>query len=239
MIVMQRFMWLVYHRATILPDSKGRLKYHTIIWDWNGTLLRDALLCRSVMNSLLAERQLKTMSRQRYERLFDFPVTSYYASLGFDFSRESFEALGNAFMRGYEDQRHRCNLQPGARRMLHHFHAHGIQQVILSAYRQDSLESLLDAKNVSRYFSLIVGADDHYARGKAEQAQRLIGQCSAHPSRIIMIGDTRHDADVARAMGVDCALVYGGHQSMERLLETGNRVFGSLDEVNQWLTEET
>lgn len=236
---MIRFMWLVYHGAWNLPDAKGRLKYHTIIWDWNGTLLRDALLCRRVMNELLTERRLKTMSRQRYEQLFDFPVTNYYAKLGFDFTRESFEALGNAFMRGYETQRHRCTLQPGARQLLCQLHECGTDQSILSAYRQDSLESLLARKNVSHLFSRIVGADDHYARGKSDQARRLIAQISRHTRDILMIGDTCHDAEVARAMGVDCALVYGGHQSMTRLRETGHQVFNSLKSLHVWLTEVT
>jgi len=215
------------------------LKYHTIIWDWNGTLLRDALLCRRVMNELLTERKLSPMTRRRYEQLFDFPVTDYYAKLGFDFAQESFEAVSNSFMRGYETRRHRCTLQPGARQLIYHLHACGAEQVILSAYRQDSLENFLAHKKLSHFFSRIVGADDHYARGKSDRARQLIAQISTHASNILMIGDTRHDAEVARAMGVHCALVYGGHQSMERLRDTGFHVFDSLPSLSAWLLEET
>jgi phosphoglycolate phosphatase len=222
-----------------LPEAKGSLKYHTIIWDWNGTLLRDAQLCRSVMNGLLKNRALKTLSRERYEALFDFPVTTYYEKLGFDFTRESFEELGNDFMRGYESHRHRCLLQPGARSLLYTLRTRGIQQAILSAYRQDSLESLLSAKKLTGYFSVIVGADDHYASGKTEQARRLIARFSAPRRGMLMIGDTRHDAEVARTMGVECVLVYGGHQSVTRLSDTGCRVFNHMNALSEWLMENT
>ena len=36
-----------------------------------------------------------------------------------------------------------------------------------------------------------------------------------------MIGDTVHDADVAREGGMDCILVSCGHQSDERLVAAG------------------
>jgi phosphoglycolate phosphatase len=35
---------------------------------------------------------------------------------------------------------------------------------------------------------------------------------------VILVGDTRHDYEVAQALGIGCVLVEGGHQSRERLV---------------------
>ena len=43
-----------------------------------------------------------------------------------------------------------------------------------------------------------------------------------------MVGDTTHDADVARSMGVSCVLIADGHQSFRRLSEAGVPVYESL-----------
>ena len=41
------------------------------------------------------------------------------------------------------------------------------------------------------------------------------------PARAVMIGDTLHDAEVARAMGVGCVLQCAGHQPAARLRAAG------------------
>ena len=62
-----------------------------IIWDWNGTLLDDAWLCRDVMNGMLRLRDMDFLSAERYREIFDFPIVRYYERIGFDLERESFE----------------------------------------------------------------------------------------------------------------------------------------------------
>lgn len=46
-----------------------------------------------------------------------------------------------------------------------------------------------------------------------------------------MIGDTLHDAEVARALQVRCVLIARGHQSKETLLKAGVPVDSSLAEA--------
>ena len=44
--------------------------YRHLIWDWNGTLLDDAWLCREIMNGQLRRRGLPELSTERYEEKF-------------------------------------------------------------------------------------------------------------------------------------------------------------------------
>jgi phosphoglycolate phosphatase len=48
-----------------------------------------------------------------------------------------------------------------------------------------------------------------------------------------MIGDTVHDYEVANKIGADCILIADGHQSKDKLLETGGRVYDSLKSFYQ------
>ena len=52
-----------------------------------------------------------------------------------------------------------------------------------------------------------------------------------------MIGDTNHDFEVARELGIRCILVADGHQSEERLKETGAEVVSSLSELKEKFAE--
>ena len=90
-------------------------KYRHLIWDWNGTLLDDAWLCREIMNGQLRRRSLPVLSQKKYEEIFDFPVEKYYRALGFDWGRESFQEAGTEFIVEYEQRKKECSLQPGCR----------------------------------------------------------------------------------------------------------------------------
>ena len=53
-------------------------KYKYIIWDWNGTLLNDVWLCIEIMNEMLENRNLPSITYDKYREIFDFPVQRYY-----------------------------------------------------------------------------------------------------------------------------------------------------------------
>jgi len=46
-----------------------------------------------------------------------------------------------------------------------------------------------------------------------------------------LIGDTIHDFEVATELGVKCILIADGHQSLERLMQTGGIVIGDLNQL--------
>ena len=54
-----------------------------VIWDWNGTLINDGELCVSIVNELLLELSIPSVSLQFYRENFQFPVRSYYEKIGF------------------------------------------------------------------------------------------------------------------------------------------------------------
>jgi phosphoglycolate phosphatase len=51
------------------------------------------------------------------------------------------------------------------------------------------------------------------------------------PLGVTLIGDTLHDAEVARELGCKCVLVAAGHQSEKRLRISGFPVVASLKET--------
>ena len=200
-----------------------------IIWDWNGTLLDDAWLCVEVMNGMLGRRGLPGLTAARYQDIFDFPVEEYYRRLGFDFSREPFSEVGTEFIEGYEKRRHECRLQANAQEALQTFQEAGLRQVILSAQKQTTLNEAVNQFGIAHFFPCLRGIDDHYAAGKKEQGLGLIRELAVDPGLVLLIGDTTHDGDVARAMGAGCCLVASGHHAFDKLTTCGVPVYNSLD----------
>ena len=192
-------------------------KYQHLIWDWNGTLLDDAWLCREIMNLQLRRRGLAELSAEKYEEIFDFPVEKYYRAVGFDWSRETFQEAGTEFILEYEKRKKECSLQSGGQDLLREISEGGWSQAVLSAYSHHSLDEFLGHFGVRKHFRSIAGSRDHYAAGKVEHGLKMLEDLHVSPRETLLIGDTTHDAEVAKAMGVDCVLVPCGHNSPARL----------------------
>ena len=208
-----------------------------IIWDWNGTLLNDTWLCVDIVNGLLKVRNLPEVSLDRYLDIFDFPVKEYYSKLGFDFTAESYSQLAAVFIAEYERRRLECTLHAGVTKTLRRLKECGYRQMVLSAYAQDALVSILSHFGLSGYFDAVYGLDNFYAAGKESLGRTLIARENIAPSSALMIGDTTHDYAVARSIGVPCALVATGHQSRRRLEQCGVVVHDTLEEIGAGLQE--
>lgn len=206
-----------------------------VIWDWNGTLLDDAWLCVEVMNGLLSEHRLPLIDEARYQALFRFPVVDYYRKLGFDFERAPFEQVGTAFIHGYQARQHECELQDGAHEVFDVLKARGVSMSVLSASQQSRLEAQAKHLGVTERFVKLVGLDHHYADGKLELGRQWLAELGHAPDEVLLIGDTDHDLHVAQTLGMQCLVVPSGHQSAERLEQTGARLVASLSEIARLL----
>lgn len=205
-----------------------------ILWDWNGTLLDDVQLCVDALNRLLARYGYpQRYDRDQYRAIFGFPVQEYYARAGFDFSRHSFDELAVSFMEDYIPASAHCPLMEGARDALDAFANAGLRQVILSASPVPTLEQQAAQRDVTRYFDRLLGLGDIYAKSKVDLGLRYLQETGFAPARAVMIGDSTHDFEVARALGVGCVLQSGGHQPPEVLRETGAPVVPGLREAVQ------
>ena len=205
-----------------------------VVWDWNGTLFDDAWLCVEIMDGMLRQRGLPGLSAEQYAEWFDFPVRRYYERLGFDLEREPFDRIGAEFIRLYETRRYECALRAGARELLEGLRRRGVNQVLISAYHRDSLLSLLDHFEIRDLFSTVLGASDVYAYGKIPLALEWFQNHGRRPSEIWVIGDTLHDAEMARHLGALCWLVFAGHQSRRRLETAGAPVVEGLEQLPLW-----
>lgn len=210
-------------------------RYRHIIWDWNGTLLDDLDYCLGVMNAILRPRGLPELDRARYHAVFDFPVRDYYARLGFDPAKDSFESLSVEFISGYDANRLSCALHADARRMLAAVQAAGLTQSILSAYRHETLLEIVDHHGLTPHFAHLAGLDNIYAHSKAALGRVQVGKLGLPPHQVLLIGDTLHDLEVAREIGVDCLLVAAGHHPAEKLRKHHDRVLNSLAELPEAL----
>ena len=207
-----------------------------VLWDWNGTLLDDLLYGMNVRNRIFPDFDLPTVdSVESYHAQFTFPIRTYYERAGV--TDENFVQVAHAWMDEYVRGFASVPLHADAREVLERFAQAGMQQVVLSATKRDMLTGQIAQFGIETYFADILGLGDIYAGSKEEIGRHYLMNCGIAPEETVMIGDTLHDADVAKAIGAKCVLVARGHQSRETLLTAGVPVVDTLQAAADWIME--
>ncbi len=204
-----------------------------IIWDWNGTLLDDVDAAVAALNRMLVSRGVEPTDRDYYRENFGFPVRPFYAQLGVDLAREDWDRICIDFHRFVKDEVSQ-HLRGDAIDALALVKDAGVKQSILSALRQDILRRDVKYTGISGFFDEVFGVDNLDGATKLDRGRDLMKHLSCkHPDfmsrhEIYFIGDTLHDAEVARELGGTPILVDNGHQTHERLSASGAVTVPSL-----------
>ena len=186
----------------------------TLIWDWNGTLLDDVDVNVRVINEMLLKRDLPQLDLNTYKELFCFPVKQFHRQIGIDFEKE-------------------IKLHMDVPFILDTVNSLGINQYILSAAGKNDLLRMLDHFRLTGKFKGIYGSGDICATGKVGIGQKLLKDNFLNPDKALIIGDTLHDAEVAKALGINCVLYAGGHNSHNLLIEKAEVITDLKDIIQE------
>jgi len=212
-----------------------KLNYSHVIWDWNGTLIDDTQLCVDLVNLQLDYFSLPKVDINYYRNNFRFPVRSYYSLLGLPCDEIHYQKISTVFIENYRKKFRQCLLHDGVENCLKNLHDFGVQNSILSAGMKSDLYSFVSHFLPLEIFNHISGVDNVLAQGKIEIAARHLEILQIDVSKVLMVGDTLHDLEVAIEMGVDCLLFSGGHNSCTILSESTVPVIDEISDVLEYV----
>jgi phosphoglycolate phosphatase len=210
------------------------LKYTHLIWDFNGTIFDDVEAGIISVNKMLFERGLDVIpSVEHYRGIFDFPIEDYYRGLGFDFDAEPYEVLAPIWVELYNQNAENSRLCGGVVETIQGARDMGVRQLVLSACEIGMLNRYLNKLGARQYLDEVIGLDNIHARSKIAEA--LEWRQRNPEARALMIGDTTHDFETAKALGADCVLFAGGHQSREKLSVCDCPIIDKIPEILNYL----
>ena len=206
-----------------------------VLWDWNGTLLDDTESCVGALNEMLLKRGGKAVTLEYFRENFAFPARTFYQKIGMDVPDGEWDALAREYHETYARQK-TTRLNAETLTVLEEVRKRGWKQSILSALHQKLLEKDLERYGIRGYFERIVGSDNYDGSSKLRRAKELVAGLGAD-DLIVLIGDSLHDQEVAKELGVKCILAATGGHSYERLAKSGFAVRSlaeAMAEVKRW-----
>lgn len=206
------------------------MKYQYIIWDWNGTIMDDVEIALDAVNDMLSQWHRPAISLQEYRKAMDTPIIHFYEHF-FNMKVTSFEWIAARFHEYYAANQERLSLHEGVLQQLEKFHQAGCRQFVLSSSATDIIGRYATSYGIHDYFETILGADNLLSESKIQRAVTYCKEQQIDLTYAVLVGDTVHDYEVARELGVDCVLLACGHQDRESLTACGCPVY---DCVSDW-----
>ncbi|MBI1622664.1 HAD family hydrolase [Aquamicrobium zhengzhouense] len=126
---------------------------------------------------------------------------------------------------------------PGIKQTLHDLHSAGLRMAVATNDSTRSAERTLSALGIAQLFEAAYGYDAvAYPKPAPDTVQAFCDLTGLKPSQLAMVGDNRHDLEMAKAGGVGLAIgVLSGTGSRETLEPLADVILGSIAELPAYL----
>jgi phosphoglycolate phosphatase len=188
-----------------------------IIWDWNGTILDDVDVSIEAIAKVLEEKGIPVISKERYRKIFGFPISHYYKRLGLSDCEIEHKTVSMKFHENYDLAFDKCKLHDGFLDIYHETKSRGLKHSILSAAQQEWLLGKLEYFGIKEFFDHIYGLKDYTALSKVDRGRELLKVSGFSANESILIGDTDHDVEVGKEIGIDVVIYADGHQHPDKI----------------------
>ncbi len=212
------------------------MRYRLLVFDWDGTIIDSATTIAGCIRLAAADLGLEvpTMEQARHVIGLGLHDALRAAVPGLAAERTAeFVARYREHFRAREDE---MGLFGGMRELLESLSARRVLGIATGKSRR-GLDRALDATGLRPYFQASRCADETNPKPDPAMLYELMEELHVPADNALMIGDTSHDLEMARAAGVAAlAVTYGAHPE-QGLRACGPRgCVASVAELGEWLT---
>lgn len=210
--------------------------FDLLVFDWDGTLMDSAAAIAASLQSACRDLELPVPSEEQARYVIGLGLNDAMSHIlpGLDPVRypDALERYRIHFLK--HDAA--TTLFKGAAETVTALRDAGFLLAVATGKSRRGLERALGATGLKPYFHATRCADEGHSKPHPGMLQGLMEELGAASGRTLMIGDTTHDMEMARAAGVQrLGVTYGAH-AREALL--GYDPVACVDDVEglrQWL----
>ena len=178
--------------------------YDLVIFDLDGTLLDTGEGVVAAVRHTIDVMGFVPLSDERLAAFVGPPIQDSFAE-AYGLSGPVLQTIANIFRKQYaEVDLFKAKAYPGIFELFDRLRQSGVQTAVATYKREDYALSLLSRFGFDRYTSLMHGGDNENKLKKRDIIELCIRESGVTDrKRVVMVGDTAHDARGAAEIGVD------------------------------------
>jgi phosphoglycolate phosphatase len=199
------------------------VRYPLIVFDWDGTILDSSSAIAQSIQRAAGELGLEVPDFERASHVIGLGLAEALRTAVPELPPARYPEFVECYRRHFRASEASMRLFAGMRELIVALAGRHTLAIATGKSRR-GLERALDATALRPHFRATRCADETTPKPHPAMLLELMEQLGVPPQKTLMIGDTSHDLEMARAAGVDAlAVTYGAHA------EPGLRACSPLD----------
>ena len=213
------------------------MKYRLLVFDWDGTIIDSASAIAECIRGAAADLGLRVPTPEQASHVIGLGLQDALRGAVPDLPAERVGEFVARYRDHFRASEGSMGLFGGMRELIESLSASRTLGIATGKSRR-GLERALDATALRPYFRASRCADETHPKPHPAMLQELMDELRMGREEALMIGDTSHDLEMARAAGVDAvAVTYGAHAEQGLRACAPKACVASVADLGRWLTQ--
>ena len=211
-------------------------KFDLIAFDWDGTLFDSTAAITRSIQLAVADVGGTVPSDAQASYVIGMALLPALAHAAPDVPQDKYNDLANRYRYHYLKQQELITLFAGVLPMLEALRERGHWLAVATGKSRRGLNEALQHADLRGMFDSSRTADETAGKPHPLMLQELMAELDVPPERLLMIGDTTHDLEMARNAGcASVAVAYGAHDPRDLQACQPLHVAADVADLHQWL----
>jgi phosphoglycolate phosphatase len=216
-----------------LPRSR---RYDLIAFDWDGTVSDSTAIIAASIQAAVRDVGGTVPSDSLASHVIGLGLMQALALAAPDVPKERYPQLGERYRHHFMARADDISLFSGVLDMLQALKERGYWLAVATGKSRKGLDAALEHSSLRGLFDSSRTADETAGKPDPRMLHELMREFGVAPERVLMVGDTTHDLQMAQHAG--CASVgvsYGAHPPAAFAAYGPRFVAASVPELHTWL----
>lgn len=211
-------------------------RFDLLVFDWDGTLMDSAGVITASLRAACRDLGLAVPSEERARYVIGLGLNDAMAHILPGVDAALYPRVAERYRAHFLELDSGTALFPGAAETITALHESGFLLAVATGKSRRGLDRSLRTTGLERYFHATRCADEGHAKPHPGMLQGLMEGLGVAGARTLMIGDTTHDMEMARAAGVErLGVAYGAHARDALLDYAPLACVEDFESLRQWL----
>jgi len=211
-------------------------RFDVLVFDWDGTLVDSTALIANAILRAAADIGVAVPDPARASHVIGLGMAHALALVVPDLPRERRNDFNARFHVHYRNGEDDICLFEGMRALLESLQVRGERLAIATGKSSTGLMRSLHSAGLEGIFEATRCADQTHPKPHPAMLLELAQEMETEPARMLMIGDTTHDLQMAQAAGASAVGVsYGAHPHEELARAGPLAIFNDVAGLRSWL----
>ena len=210
--------------------------FDLVVFDWDGTLSDSTAIIVRCIQAAVRDVGGQVPSDADAAYVIGLGLQQALARAAPDVPPSLYPQLGARYRHHYVQHLHDISLFDGALALLHDLKARGHQIAVATGKSRRGLDDALNSSQLQGLFHSSRTADETAGKPDPLMLHELMAELDVPAQRVVMVGDTTHDLQMALNAGVaSIGVSYGAHDHAEFAACAPRFVAHSVRELHDWL----